>query len=121
MRRLAILGVLLVAGCAAPAAIIPASQQAVTSIELEYVSKFLVPTTAYSMLPRCPQADGKACSDPATVATLRDTQAKLHDAIYGCATSPTRRRKPMRRQLIANTRAQLAAAEASVPEDGAKP
>jgi len=121
MRRLAILGVLLLAGCAAPTAIIPASQQAVTSIELEYVSKFLVPATAYSMLPRCPQPDGKACSDPAMVATLRDTQAKLHDAIYKLRDFTDASPQADATTLIANMRAQLAAAEASVPKTGAKP
>ncbi|HXE17640.1 MAG TPA: hypothetical protein VN632_10450 [Stellaceae bacterium] len=119
-RHLTILGVLAVAGCAAPV-IVSTSQQAVTSIELEYVGKFLVPVTAYSMLPRCPQADGKTCSDPATVAALRDTQRKLHDAIYRLRDFSDAAPQADATALIASTRAQLAAAEASVPATGAKP
>lgn len=120
-RRLTILGMLTLAGCAAPAVVVSTSQQAVTTIELEYVNKFLVPATAYSMLPRCPQADGKTCSDAATVARLRDTQATLHDTIYKLRDFSDAAPQADATALIASTRAQLAAAEASVPKIGGTP
>jgi hypothetical protein len=123
MRRFAILGVLLLAGCAAPAALPPisVSQQAVTAIELEYVGKFLVPAAAYSLLPRCPKPQGTACSDSALVAKLRDTQMKLHDAIYALRDFSDAAPQADATALIASTRGQLAAAEAMVPAEGATP
>ncbi|MGH6982428.1 MAG: hypothetical protein ACREFC_14600 [Stellaceae bacterium] len=121
MRRLTIVGLLLLAGCAAPIVAISSSQHAVTAIELEYVNKFLVPVTAYTMLPRCPQADGKMCSDAASVATLRDTQARLHDTIYRLRDFTDASPQTDATALIANTRAELTAAEAAIPKPGAKP
>ena len=121
MRRFAIVGVLLLAGCAAPMATISRSQQAVTSIELEYTNKFLISAAAYSLLPRCPQPDGKTCSDPALVAKLRDTQVKLHNAIYALRDFSDGSPQADATALIASTRAQLAAAEATVPAKGATP
>ena len=117
MRRFAILGLLFLAGCATPAPVITisASQQAVTSIELEYVNKFLVPAAAYDLMPRCPQPQGPACSDPAIVATLRDTQTKLHNTIYALRDFSDASPQADASALIANARKQLSAAEALVP------
>lgn len=124
MRRWTVLGMLLLAGCAAPAPIVPsisASQQAVTSIELDYVSKFLVPTAAYTLLPRCPQPMKTACSDPSLVANLQATQTKLHNTIYALRDFTDASPQADATALIANARGQLAAAEAMVPNKTVKP
>ncbi len=117
MRRFALLGLLFLAGCAAPAPIttISASQQAVTAIELEYVNKFLVPAAAYDLMPRCPQPQGAACSDSAVVATLRDTRVKLHNTIYALRDFSDASPQADATALIANARKELSAAEALVP------
>lgn len=124
MRRLALLGMLLLAGCATPPPAVPpisASQQAVTAIELEYVNKFLVPAAAYSLLPRCPQPVGTACSDPSLVASLRSTQAALHNTIYALRDFSDASPAADATALIANARNRLAAAEAMVPAGKARP
>lgn len=122
MRRFALLGLLLLAGCAAPTAVtISSSQQAVTAIELEYVNKFLTPATAYDLLPRCPQQEGTPCSDLAIVTKLRDTQAKLHNTIYALRDFSDASPQADATTLIANTRRELSAAEALVPTTKAAP
>jgi uncharacterized lipoprotein YajG len=122
MRRIAIMGMLLLAGCAAPPVVtVSTSQQAVTAIELEYTNKFLVPAAAYSLLPRCPKPQDTPCSDPALVATLRDTQIKLHNTIYALRDFSDASPQADASALIANARKELAAAEALVPAKGATP
>jgi hypothetical protein len=109
---------LLLAGCATPAPSVPpisASQQAVTQIELEYVNKFLIPAAAYSLLRRCPQPGGTACSDPSAVTNLRATQAKLHNAIYALRNFTDAAPQAEASAQIADVRSQLTAAEAMVP------
>ncbi len=122
MRRIAITGMLLLAGCAAPTVVtVPTSQQAVTAIELEYVNKFLVPAAAYTMLPHCPKPQGTPCSDPALIAKLRDTQIKLHDSIYALRDFSDASPQADAGGLIANARKELAAAELMIPVKGASP
>jgi hypothetical protein len=125
MRRAAILGVLFLAsGCAAPAApivTVSPSQQAVTTIELEYISKFLVPAASYSLLPRCPKPQGTICSDPAIVTKLRDTQVKLHNAIFALRNFSDAAPNADATSQIANTRLELSAAEAILPAKGPTP
>jgi hypothetical protein len=122
MRRYAILGMLLLAGCAAPAVTpVSGSEQAVTALELDYVNKFLVPAAAYSLSPRCPQPAGTPCSDPALVASLRATQAKLHDTIHALRDFSDASPQADASALIANAQAQLAAAAAMVPAKQAAP
>jgi uncharacterized lipoprotein YajG len=122
MRRIAIMGVLLLAGCAAPAVVtVSSSEQAVTAIELEYTNKFLVPAAAYSLLPRCPKPQGTPCSDPALVAKLRDTQIKLHNTIYALRDFSDASPQADASALIANTRNELAAAETMIPAKGTAP
>ncbi len=116
MRRFAMMGMLLLAGCAAPAVVtVSASQQAVTAIELEYVNKFLVPAAAYTMLPRCPKLEGTACSDPTLVTKLRDTQIKLHNTIYALRDFSDASPQADASALVANARKELAAAEVMIP------
>ena len=122
MRRIAILGVLLLAGCATPVvAPVSVSRQAVTQIELEYVNKFLVPAASYQLLPRCPKPAGTACSDAATVARLHETQQHLHNTIYALRNFSDAAPDADASVLIANARTELAAAEAMVPAKGATP
>lgn len=122
MRRFAMIGMLLLAGCAAPAIVtISASQQAVTAIELEYVNKFLVPAAAYTMLPRCPKPGGTPCSDPTVVAKLRDTQIKLHNTIYALRNFSDASPQADAGGLVANARKELAAAELMIPAKKAIP
>jgi len=115
MRRLAVLAMVLLAGCAAPMDTISASQQAVTRMELDYVQKFLVPAAAYDLLPRCPQPAGKACSDAAVIARLRAAQRKLHDAIYALRDVTDAAPAADAGTLLANAQASLGAAEALLP------
>ena len=122
MRRIAFVGLLLLASCAAPAVVtVSTSQQAVTAIELEYTNKFLVPAAAYSLLPRCPKPQGTRCSDSALVAKLRDEQVKLHNTIYALRDFSDASPQADASALIANARQELAAAETMIPTQGAKP
>lgn len=124
MRRFALLGMLLLAGCAAPPRIVPsisASQQAVTAIELEYVNRFLVPAAAYTLLPRCPKPAGTACSDPSLVATLHAAQVKLHNRIYALRDFTDAAPQADATTQIADAKSQLAAAEAMIPAKKAAP
>ena len=115
MRRSTIMGLLLLlpAGCAAPA--VPASQRAVTAIELEYVSRFLTPVMAYSLLPLCPQPGNAACRDPATASALNDRQKRLHDTIVALRNFSDASPAADATTLIAKARRELNAAEALVP------
>ena len=122
MRRLAIFGLLLLAGCAAPrVATISPSRQAVTAIELEYVNKFLIPAASYDLLLRCPQPQGVACSDSAIVTKLRDAQMKLHNTIYALRDFTDASPQADATDLIANAQAALGAAEAILPAKAVKP
>ncbi len=123
VRRLWIMGLLLLAGCAAPATVAPisASRQAVTAIELEYVSKFLMPATAYDLLPPCPRPANAACSDPAIVATLSDRQKKLHNTITALRSFSDASPQADASALIDEARRQLSAGEALIPAKALTP
>lgn len=123
MRRLPIIGLFLLAGCAAPAAVAPTSvsRGAVTAIELEYVNQFLAPATAYGLLPRCPQPTNVACSDPAMVAELSDTQKQLHDTIIALRNFADASPQADATVLIARARSELRAGEALIPAKSLAP
>ena len=123
MRRFRIMGLLLLAGCAAPATVAPtpSSRQAVTAIELEYVNKFLDPATAYGLLPPCPQPANAACSDPAIVAALSDTQKKLHNTIIALRNFSDAQPQADATMLIARARSELSAGEALIPAKSLAP
>jgi hypothetical protein len=123
VRRLWIIGLLLLAGCVAPARVAPisASRQAVTAIELEYVSKFLTPATAYDLLPPCPQPANAACSDPAIVAALSDRQKKLHNTITALRSFSDASPQADATVLIDEARRQLNAGEALIPAKALAP
>jgi hypothetical protein len=127
MRKPIVPVLLLLSGCAAMPHLAPApaplssGQQAVTALELEYVQKFLVPATAYTLLPPCPQPSGTKCSDPARVESLHAAQVKVHNAIYAARDLTDTARDAGASALIANARAALNAAEALVPKTGDKP
>jgi hypothetical protein len=123
VRRLGIIGLLFLAGCAASATVEPisTSRQAVTAIELEYVGKFLTPATAYSLLPRCPQPANRPCSDPAIVATLNETEIKLHHTILALRNFSDASPQADATALIDRTRRDLIAAEALVPTQSLTP
>jgi len=113
---------LLLASCAAPAATVPpASRQAVTQIEIEYVGRFLGPATAYSLLPRCPRRASAACSDPATVAALSDARKRLHDTIIALRNFSDAAPEADATVLIARARRELAAGEALIPAKSRMP
>jgi hypothetical protein len=130
MRKWMVSGVLLLGGCAAMPNLVPTpitahlptpARQAVTAIELEYIQKFLVPSTAYTLLPRCPQPPDIACGDPSLVARLRAAQVKVHDAIYAARDLTDAAPDADASALLADARASLHAAEALVPQTGGKP
>jgi hypothetical protein len=123
VRRLRIMGILLLAGCAAPAAVEPvsASRLAVTAIELEYINKFLAPAAAYGILPRCPQPAATACSDPAIVAALSDTQKNLHNTIIALRNFSDASPQADATVLIDKARRELSAGEALIPAKALAP
>lgn len=125
MRKLLLPGLLLLGGCAAIPPIgqpsMPASQKAVVSLELEYVDKFLAPATAYTLLPRCPQPEHRACSDPTEVARLHDAQVKVHNAIYAARDFTNAAPAADASALLASARTELTSAEAMLPHAGANP
>ena len=123
MRRLVIVAMLLLAGCAAPAAMTPtsSSRQAVTEIELEYVQKFLIPATSYDLMPRCPGQPPKSCSDLTIIAKLRAAQLKLHDMIVALRDFADASPDVDATALIVSARASLATAETILPATGAAP
>jgi hypothetical protein len=123
VRRLPIIGLFLLAGCAAPATVEPpsASRGAVTAIELEYINKFLAPATAYGLLPRCPQLTNAACSDPAIVTELSETQKELHNTIIALRNFADASPQADATVLIARARRELSAGEALIPAKSLAP
>jgi hypothetical protein len=123
MRKLIIPSLLLLGGCATvpgfgPPPAMPPQRQALISLELEYVNQFLVPATSYTLLPRCPQPPGMACSDPAVVAQLRTAQGRIHNAIYAARDLIAAAPQADATMLLANARASLHAGEAILPKQG---